>query len=398
MHTSPQTAESTADILLAMISDWLGIPAAIVAWGFALYVFIVAPPTRGARFLIAMLVVDGLAVITSYNNNLVHLTPWLVSLGLPPVPAGLHQVSDWAMIAVYLPLIGMTLSSPLVKPLKRPFVSHAALFGGLGIAILILFLPEDISEKFNVPFYIVICIVLTWGFAAALHTWLTATNEADRERARAFTLAFGIRDVIWTLTFAYFTADYYGLIGPGIEEQSDMYNSYPMLLPLSYELAVIIYVPLVAYGVLRVQLFDIDLRIKRTLRRGTVAAAFVATYFVVSELASNYLSGHFGPILGILGTGALVFFLDPIQRAAERISNAAMPNTLATPEYESFRKLQVYDSAVRAALEDGHISARQRRVLDSMVQSMGIDWNVAQRMEHDALAVVKNNQAMVEAV
>jgi uncharacterized membrane protein YebE (DUF533 family) len=140
---------------------------------------------------------------------------------------------------------------------------------------------------------------------------------------------------------------------------------------------------LVAYGVLRVQLFDIDLRVKRTLRRGTVTAAFVATFFVASELASNYFSTQFGTVLGVLCTGALVFFLDPIQRAAESFSNAAMPNTVNTPEYESFRKLQVYDSALRAALEDGHISERQRRVLRSMIASMGIDPAIAQRMEED---------------
>jgi len=380
-----------------MISDWLGIPAAIVAWGFALYVLVVAPPTRGARFLIAMLLVDGIAVITSYNN-MVYLNPILESIGLPRVPGGIHQVSDWAVLAVYLPFVGMTLGSPLVKPLKHPIVSRATLFGGLGIAILIFLLPEDIRSKFNVPFYIVICIGLTWGFAAALHTWFTASSPAERERARAFALAFGMRDAIWTLTFAYFTAAYYGLIGQEMVELPDAYNAYPVLLPLSYELAVIIYVPLVAYGVLRVQLFDVDLRIKRTLKRGTVAAAFVATFFVVSEFANNYLSSRFGAILGILGTGVLMFFLEPIQRAAERVSNAAMPNTVDTPEYEAFRKLQVYDSALRAALEDGHISARQRRVLDSMVKSMGIDQKIAQRMEHDALAVISSQQATVEAV
>ena len=161
-------------------------------------------------------------------------------------------------------------------------------------------------------------------------------------------------------------------------------TQYGFLLALSYELAVILYVPQVAYGVLRVQLFDIDLRVKRTLKRGTVTAAFVATFFVVSEFAGNYLSGQFGTVLGVLCTGALVFFLDPIQRAAEGLSNAAMPNTVDTPEYESFRKLQVYESALQAALEDGRISERQRRVLNSMIASMGIDPNVAQRMEKDS--------------
>ena len=75
-----------------------------------------------------------------------------------------------------------------------------------------------------------------------------------------------------------------------------------------------------------------------------------------------------------------------------------MPNTVDTPEYESFRKLQVYDSAIRAALEDGHISKRQRRVLDSMIESMGIDRNVAQCMEDDTLAAVSGRRPAVEGV
>ena len=380
-----------------MIIDWLGIPAAILAWGFALYVFIVAPPTRGARFLVGMLFVDGLAVITSYNN-LLYLNPMLESVGLPGVPGVTHQVSDWALVAVYLPFVGMTLSSPLAEPLKHPFVSRLILYGGLGFALLIVFLPQDVRDLFNVPFYIVICIALTWGFIAALHTWYIATSEAERERARAFTLAFGARDVMWTYTFGYFSLGYLGWVGPGIDEMMVNPDSYSKLLPLSYQLAVILYVPLVAYGVLRVQLFDIDLRIKRTLKRGTVAAAFVATFFVISEFAGNFLSSRFGTVLGVLGTGALVFFLDPIQRAAEKLSDAAMPKTVNTPEYESFRKLQVYDSAIRAALEDGHISERQRRVLNSMIESMGIDRDVAQRMEDDTLAALSGRRPAVEAL
>ena len=65
-----------------------------------------------------------------------------------------------------------------------------------------------------------------------------------------------------------------------------------------------------------------------------------------------------------------------------------MPNTHDTSEYESFRKLQVYETAVQAALEDGHISTRQRRVLDSMIKSMSVDVKVAEQLENDARAAV----------
>jgi hypothetical protein len=368
------------------VSEWLGIPAAFVAWGFALYVFVVAPPTRGARFLIAMLFVDGLAVFTSYNN-LSYINPFLEqALGLPAIPQVLHQVSDWAVVAIYLPFLGMTLNSPLVTPLKNPLIARGILVGGLAIAVVIPFLADDVRELFNVPFYIVICVVLAWGFAAAIHSWYIATNEAERDRARAFTMAFGVRDVLWTFTFSVNAMLHYGVIGDSTQWWTDENSAWRFIVPFLYEVAVIIYVPLVAYGVLRVQLFDIDLRIKRTIKRSTVAAAFVATFFIVSESAGNYLSSQFGTVLGVLGTGGLVFFLDPIQRAAERVSNAAMPNTHDTPEYEAFRKFQVYESAVRAALEDGHISERQRRVLSSMIETMGIDPKVAEALEKDARA------------
>jgi len=367
-----------------MVSDWLGIPAAFVAWGFALYVYVVAPPTRGARFLVAMLVIDGLAVISSFEN------PDTINsiLGTTfPFWHRIHQASDWAMIAVYLPFLGMTLQSPLVAPLKSGIVRNVVLFSGIAVALLVFFLPRETSELFRNPFYIVICVVLAWGFAAAVHSWYIATSEAQRERARAFTLAFGARDVLWTYSFAFITAVYYGAVQEG--DRGDPF-AFHNILPFVYALAVIIYVPLVAYGVLRVQLFDVDLRLKRTLKRSTVAAAFVATFFVVSELAGDYLSSQFGTVLGILCTGALVFLFEPIQRAAERVSNAAMPNTHDTPEYESYRKLQVYESALQAALEDGHISKRQRRVLNSLMGSMGVDANVAERLEDDIRAGLAN--------
>ncbi|MDJ0812747.1 MAG: hypothetical protein QNJ23_03405 [Woeseiaceae bacterium] len=371
-----------------MAIDWLGVPAALIAWGFALYVFIVAPSTRGSRYLVAMLVIDGIALMSSYTNWR-FVDGLLTDFGLVMLPWGeIHQASDWALVAVYLPFLGMTLDSALVAPLRNPIVRNAVLYGGLAIALSMFVLPIEIREAFRVPFYVVICVVLTWGFAAAVHSWFTATTEAKRERARAFTMAFGIRDIFWTVSFGLIVVYFYAVLSDDANGVPDLSHSLLLSARFLYEVGLILFVPLIAYGVLRVQLFDIDLRIKRSLKRSTVAAAFVATFFVVSELAGNFLSNQLGAVLGVLMTGGLVFFLDPIQRAAERLSDAAMPNTHDTPEYASYRKLQVYENAVQAALEDGHISDRQRRVLNSMIKSMGIDPSVAEQLETDARAAI----------
>lgn len=98
------------------------------------------------------------------------------------------------------------------------------------------------------------------------------------------------------------------------------------LKPRLYVSAVIIYEPLVAYDMLRTQRFYIDLRIKRTLKRTIVVALFVAVFFLISGLAELILSAALGNLFGLLCTSALVFFLDPIQKAARRLEDDTLAN------------------------------------------------------------------------
>jgi len=355
--------------------DWLGIPAAFIAWIFALYVFLVAPKILAARLLIALLVIDGIAVISSYGNS--YIIDAYIGLGETRWWQ-IHQASDWLVITFYLAFIGVTVRSPLTNPFRSPAAMWGLIGVGSAMALWMFFLDKEELTGFMPVLYPAIVITLTWGFVSAIHAWIIANDEASRARARAFTLAFGIRDVIWIITFIITTMNVLGMLSPdGLVNQ---------IMPVAYAMAVILYVPLVAYGMLRTQLFDIDLRIKRTLKRSTVAAAFVAAYFLVSEVAANYLSSQLGTVLGLTCTAALIFFLEPIQRAAQKFSDAAMPNTRATPEYETYRKLQVYEAALQTALENGDISSRERQVLNTLIRTMGIDAQAAQALEQDALA------------
>jgi len=140
-------------------------------------------------------------------------------------------------------------------------------------------------------------------------------------------------------------------------------------------------VPLIAYGILRTQLFDIDLRIRWTIKQSTVAGVFIAVMFVISEGASQFLSDELGKVTGLLAAGVLMFFLAPLQRFAERVASTAMPNTKNTEEYAAFRKMQVYEAAVAEAQQEGGISHKERTLLGHLRDSLGISAADAKAIE-----------------
>ena len=82
----------------------------------------------------------------------------------------------------------------------------------------------------------------------------------------------------------------------------------------------------------------------------------------------------------------MCFALAPLQRLAESVAGAAMPNTQDTPEYLAYRKLQVYESAITEAQFEGGISDQERSLLNSLRDTLGISSADADSLERDLLA------------
>lgn len=361
-------------LIRTWLVDGMALPAALLAWGFALFVFRVAPRNLVTGQLVALLVLDGINVFTS------GLLPppvldWYLSTGLSS--SHLHYVTDFGVAAVYLPFLGSTLDSKLVRPFRNPLVRWACWILGAVLAVIALvridwLLPYQSGVRWAIS------VIFLWGFIAATDSWRCAKTEIARVRARSFTIAFGVRDVLWSWAFGTYAAYSYGWLAAD--------NPWLGISIRGYALAVIIYVPLVAYGILRAHLFDIDLRLKLTIKRSTIAAAFVAIFFLTSELAATFLSERLGTVLGLVIAAGVVFLLDPLHRFANQLADVALPQTQSTPEYEAFRKLQVYESALLAAYEDGSVSDRQRRVLEALKSSLGLSPGDAERLEADVQA------------
>jgi len=129
----------------------------------------------------------------------------------------------------------------------------------------------------------------------------------------------------------------------------------------------------VTYALVRYRLFDIDLAAKATIRRGTVASAFVAVFFVVSESAANFLGDWLNSAyVGLVAAGLLIFLLHPLYRLADRVAEAAMPEVADTAAWRKRKREEAYRAAVEFVLADGRITIAEHRRLMRMAERLGL--------------------------
>jgi hypothetical protein len=329
-----------------------------------------------ARMLALLLVAEGVTLITTGYIDLM-LTPEVTaSSGYPAWNRAeqiVHTFGDCVLLAFYPPFLAAALQTKLT----RPFAGTRMRIGLAGVSAALFFVVVLGPMKFGTTL-LYFALVLVFGFAlvASIHAWYVAVGIA-RPRARAFALAFGIRDACWGFVYAT------GISMIWFEQYQVVDSEASSPIYLVYVCGTLFAVPLIAYGILRTHLFDIDLRIRWTIKQSTLATIVVTFIFLLSEGADRFLSAELGNVAGLLAAALVVFFLAPLQRVAERVATVAMPNTRNTPEYVAFRKLQVYEAALTEALPDGNISERERDLLDRLRDSLGISTADADAVERE---------------
>ncbi|HLF16387.1 MAG TPA: hypothetical protein VI796_03015 [Candidatus Thermoplasmatota archaeon] len=141
---------------------------------------------------------------------------------------------------------------------------------------------------------------------------------------------------------------------------------------------------LVAYALVRHRLFGFDVRIKWTLNRGFIAAIFLAVFFVVAQVAQNMLNNSFGWAIGGVAAGLLMFGLTPLQRIAERFSQAVMPHTKPVSEMAHPERLDLFREQAFLVWSDGTMGPKERSLLDQLRDRLGVSYEDAARIEHQA--------------
>ena len=333
-------------------------------------------PERGvARSLSILLLVEAFTLATAGFPEM--------ALGIPetylnehPVYSRLsfvaHTIGDAAMLALYPAFLALALQTRLTKPFgEKPMRI------GLAVAAVAVVLAVQLSawEIGATLLYLMLSLLFGFALVASINAWMSATG-ANRARARYFALAFGLRDICWG--FVYIGSTW--LVWSNTYLTSEE-TALDMPIKIIYALGTLFYVPTIAYGILRTHLFDIDLKIQWTIKQSTLAGIVVTFVFFISEGADRLLSAELGNVAGLIAAAVVVFFLTPLQHFAERVASAAMPNTHNTPEYASFRKMQVYEEAVFEANAEGGISSKERALLVRLRDSLGISESDADAIE-----------------
>jgi len=353
-----------------------------LAWGAAVALLRTANGRAINRRLAAVLCLEGLwagsAVFFMVDD--------------PGVFLALASVGVGAMAAVpfqYLSFLGVALYVPIVAPFRS---RGAAILLAVGSAVAfcaVVLGPElFIGELYSPPWATwnflfaplgtltgqVYALASLFGLVASVWAYLgSRPHSAARTKAKWFAIAFGVRDLFFAITYML-----YPVIRP-IEFWGDfVYNAGTSSVG-------VIYVALLAYAVLRIQLFDIDLKLKFALEKSTIGALIAAGFFVGSEILERLLPVE-GAILGLLVAGGVVLLLRPVQHFAEGLADRLMPGVQDTPGYIDLRKGEVYRAALEGAVEDGVMTRRERAMLDRLRVQLGIGPDEALRMEQEMRA------------
>ena len=357
-----------------------GLVAIAACWALAVVLFRVGTAGSVARKLALLLVVEGIVLITAGFPEFALQIP--DSFYESHATSGfilelMHHTADGLMVILYPTFLAFALNTSLT----RPFANTRARVGLAVVTVALVFAvtvsPQPITYM---SLYSLVTVLFVYALVASIHAWRTAKSGLARERAGIFALAFGLRDLGWSMAYA--IAAWYMWTQPDLTALT----AVGLLGKAVYALGTLLAVPLIAYGILRSHLFDIDLKIRWTIKQSTLATVVVTSVFLLSEGADRFLSGELGNWAGLLGAAVVVFFLTPLQRFAESVASAAMPNTRNTPEYATFRKMQVYEEAVSEAHTEGGISEKERALLIRLRDSLGISSSDAEAIERELVA------------
>jgi hypothetical protein len=290
----------------------------------------------------------------------------------------IHHIGDFVMLVLYPIFVAYAVPVKFLKPLTTTRGRYALY--GVGLVSFIVFMlihfpiyregfsydPMD-AMQIDMLLYLAMVVMFVVIFFVSLVGLKVAKTKLAREKAAAFVCAFGFRDLAW--------ATVYLLAATG------WWEYVPVLTDQLYIGSTLLYIPIMVYGILKLQMLDIEIRLKSTIRNSILAGMFAGMFFVVFEGANALVSERFSGMIGFAVSGLLTWLLTPLHRWAEKISSTFVGGDFASADYASSRSLQIYSAAVEETLAFGDITKGHVALLDRLRDSLQVSADDAARLE-----------------
>ncbi len=345
-----------------------GLAVLVIGLALALFILRARPDRYQNRILALQLACEAFAV------GLVGGGVWLLRDAEVVRPVTLVAMAVvWPKLWTYYCFLG-TLDTPLARPLRSPWVRHGLLLATLGGAATVALRPdwyggevhwwEAVRAQGMAPGTAFLAITWVWvvvwlaGLAVSVSAWKHARTEIRRQQGKAYLIAYGFRDVCFALITLAMT-----VVPPDHPQAHWTLVAFPLVW--------LVYYPLVGWGILRHQLFDVELQLKRGLR-GSVVASAIAVLFFTTAYALGYFIQLDGFGLGLLLAATVAAVLRPLQRWAERIADGILPQVAPTADYLQDRRHEVYRNALEAAFFDGVVTEKEEAILLGLARSLGL--------------------------
>ncbi len=367
--------------------SWWGAPGVLVmglAWALAVVALRAAPGRRLNRLLALLLFLEG-----AYTGTNVGLILFVEGKSAAEVVSLVGLVTQIVLPFQYLLFLGEALRTPLTRPFRsrRATILIAVvtiLLSGFALIRPGLFLSEVAPSElghWNYTYqgaggWIVQLYGLAslFGLVVAIQAFRRSSRGSiARSQAGWFIVAFGLRDAYMGLV-----ASLYPVLRP-IPIWGDFF--YNPAIGLIYA----VYIPLLAYAILKYQLFSIDLRLRFVLKQGSAGALIAAVFLVASEALESVVAVD-GLVAGVLLAMLVAVLLRPAQTVAERVAAGLMPNVRPDEAYLGPRRLSIFKAALESATFDGEISGDERELLDRLQSELGLDAELTRRLEREALS------------
>ncbi len=159
----------------------------------------------------------------------------------------------------------------------------------------------------------------------------------------------------------------------------------------------LLFAGLVAYSILRFNLFSLDPRFKAVVREGVFVAIFGVLLFVVEQMLQQAISSstagsfNLGIVVALVVCGVVTVGLIPVRRGCLRLAER-VAHSRHTDDGRR-RGLEIYRAAFEAANQDGVITRRERDALHRLASSLGLGAKQTREIEAGLPAAAQGTAA-----